>query len=200
MSKIFLFIFSISAGLSLCAQPKDFVANTRAYQQAYVANHEVVLKEARKDFRFFKPDENYLVKATFLKLQDSTGFIMKTSGSKDKKFFRYGRVSFQLNGTDLSLVVYQNEQLMQDTAFENYLFLPFTDLTNGEESYGGGRYLDLEISKLKNNSILIDFNKAYNPYCAYASGKWVQLPCSSPGKQPAHRHSCRRKSICRKVY
>ena len=176
MSKIFLFIFSISAGLSICAQPKDFVANTRAYQQAYVANHEVVLKEARKDFRFFKPDENYLVKATFLKLQDSTGFIMKTSGSKDKKFFRYGRVSFQLNGTDLSLVVYQNEQLMQDTAFENYLFLPFTDLTNGEESYGGGRYLDLEISKLKNNSILIDFNKAYNPYCAYASGYNCPVP------------------------
>ena len=176
MSKIFLFIFSISAGLSICAQPKDFVANTRAYQQAYVANHEVVLKEARKDFRFFKPDENYLVKATFLKLQDSTGFIMKTSGSKDKKFFRYGRVSFQVNGTDLSLVVYQNEQLMQDTAFENYLFLPFTDLTNGEESYGGGRYLDLEISKLKNNSILIDFNKAYNPYCAYASGYNCPVP------------------------
>ena len=176
MSKILLVIFSISAGVSICAQPKDFVANTRAYQQAYVANHEVVLKEARKDFRFFKPDENYLVKATFLKLQDSTGFIMKTSGSKDKKFFRYGRVSFQVNGTDLSLVVYQNEQLMQDTAFENYLFLPFTDLTNGEESYGGGRYLDLEISKLKNNSILIDFNKAYNPYCAYASGYNCPVP------------------------
>jgi hypothetical protein len=85
-------------------------------------------------------------------------------------------VSFQVNGTDLSLVVYQNEQLMQDTAFENYLFLPFTDLTNGEESYGGGRYLDLEISKLKNNSILIDFNKAYNPYCAYASGYNCPVP------------------------
>ena len=134
------------------------------------------MKKAKTKFRFFKPDETYQLKATFVKLQDSTGFIMKTSGTKDQKFFRYGRVSFRLNGADVSLTVYQNEQLMKDTAYENYLFVPFTDLTSGEESYGGGRYLDLEMNSIKSDFILIDFNKAYNPYCAYASGYNCPIP------------------------
>ncbi len=176
MKKIFLFIFLLSAGCSLQAQPKNYVEKIKIYQKAYVANHEVVLNKAKKKFRFFKPDEAYRLKATFVKLQDSSGFIMKTSGTKDQKFFRYGRVSFLLNGADVSLTVYQNERLMQDTAYENYLFLPFTDLTSGEESYGGGRYLDLDISSLKDDFLLIDFNKAYNPYCAYASGYNCPIP------------------------
>ena len=45
------------------------------------------------------------------------------------------------------------------------MFLPFSDLTSGNETYGGGRYIDLEIPKGK--TITIDFNQAYNPYCAY---------------------------------
>ena len=49
--------------------------------------------------------------------------------------------------------------------YEDYLFLPFTDKTNGDSSYGGGRYLDLKLPE--GDSIIIDFNQAYNPYCAY---------------------------------
>ena len=169
-------IFLCCLSTSLHAQPANYVEKIKAYQKAYVQNHEVVLKKAKTKFRFFKPDETYQLKATFVKLQDSTGFIMKTSGTKDQKFFRYGRVSFRLNGADVSLTVYQNEQLMKDTAYENYLFVPFTDLTSGEESYGGGRYLDLEMNSIKSDFILIDFNKAYNPYCAYASGYNCPIP------------------------
>jgi uncharacterized protein (DUF1684 family) len=54
---------------------------------------------------------------------------------------------------------------MRQEEYRDYLFLPFADLTNGEETYGGGRYLDLTIPT--GNTILLDFNKAYNPYCAY---------------------------------
>ena len=61
--------------------------------------------------------------------------------------------------------MYQNQDLTKKDGFDNYLFLPFLDDTNGEESYGGGRYIDLRIPK--NDELVIDFNKAYNPYCAY---------------------------------
>lgn len=176
MTKLFIILFSLAASLSLHAQPKTYVQQIKTYQKAYVQNHEVVLNKAKKKFRFFKPDETYKLKATFVKLQDTTGFIMKTSGTKDQKFFRYGRVSFRLNSADVTLTVYQNERLMQDTAYANYLFVPFTDLTSGEESYGGGRYLDLEMSSIKGDFIFIDFNKAYNPYCAYASGYNCPIP------------------------
>ncbi len=65
---------------------------------------------------------------------------------------------------------------MQDTAYKNYLFLPFTDLTSGNRSYGGGRYLDFLMEDIKSNTLIIDFNKAYNPYCAYTTGYNCPIP------------------------
>jgi uncharacterized protein (DUF1684 family) len=74
-------------------------------------------------------------------------------------------VTFNLKGNAYRLNVYQNQDLMKKEGFEDYLFLPFLDDTNGEESYGGGRYIDLGIPE--GDEVVIDFNKAYNPYCAY---------------------------------
>jgi uncharacterized protein (DUF1684 family) len=57
--------------------------------------------------------------------------------------------------------------------------LAFTDLTNGEDTYGGGRYIDLYISDIAEGHITIDFNKAYNPYCAYSDGYNCPIPPAS---------------------
>jgi len=65
---------------------------------------------------------------------------------------------------------------MTSTDYADYLFIPFTDNTSGNESYGGGRYLDYKISDIKNNKLLLDFNKAYNPYCAYTTGYNCPIP------------------------
>lgn len=54
--------------------------------------------------------------------------------------------------------------------------LPFTDITSGDESYGGGGYLDFRVGEIKNNVLVFDFNKAYNSYCAYAKGYNCPLP------------------------
>ena len=61
--------------------------------------------------------------------------------------------------------IYQGEENMQTEGLEDYLFMPFLDDTNGTTSYAGGRYIDLRIPE--GDSIIIDFNTAYNPYCAY---------------------------------
>ena len=170
---IILFCF---ISTSLQAQPKNYIDKIKDFQQAYVKGHEVVLKKDKNYFRFFPVNKKYHVKASFNKLADTVGFIMKTSGTKDKKFFRYGTIHFVIDGITLKLTLFQSQQLLTDTAFKDYLFLPFTDLTSGEESYGGGRYLDPKLSDIKKNFILIDFNEAYNPYCAYTSGYNCPIP------------------------
>jgi hypothetical protein len=122
----------------------------------------------RKDFNgleFFKPDTSFTVRATFTRTPDATPFLMPTTTDRMSKEVVFGIVSFQLKGSSYQLEVYQNEELKEDEGYEDYLFLPFTDTTNGNETYGGGRYIDLRIPK--GDEIVIDFNKAYNPYCAY---------------------------------
>jgi uncharacterized protein (DUF1684 family) len=61
--------------------------------------------------------------------------------------------------------VYQGEEALQKEDGSNYLFLPFMDDTNGSSTYAGGRYIDLTIPE--GDTLQIDFNSAYNPYCAY---------------------------------
>ncbi|MDO3384294.1 DUF1684 domain-containing protein, partial [Gilvimarinus sp. SDUM040013] len=78
-----------------------------------------------------------------------------------------GVASFTLKGKKFKLNIYQNQSLITSPEYKNHLFLPFNDLTNNTTSYEGGRYIDLEIPPAKSKIIIIDFNKAYNPYCAY---------------------------------
>ena len=65
---------------------------------------------------------------------------------------------------------------MKTAEYKNYLFIPFTDLTTGDESYGSGRYMDFTTDSIQSNKLTLDFNKAYNPYCAYAIGFHCPLP------------------------
>ncbi|NJB72511.1 hypothetical protein GGR42_003002 [Saonia flava] len=122
----------------------------------------------RKNFEglsFFAPDTSYVVEAKFVRTPEAVPFLMPTTSGEKSEEVVYGIVHFSLNGKEHQLEIYQNKKLMLEERYRNYLFLPFMDDTNGEETYGGGRYIDLTIPE--GNSIVIDFNKAYNPYCAY---------------------------------
>ena len=122
----------------------------------------------RKDFEglsFFKPDSNFRVEARFVRTPEAVPFLMPTTTGRKSKEVVYGLASFSLNGAVFELEVYQNQELMLQEEYRDYLFLPFLDNTNGEETYGGGRYIDLSIPE--GDTLIIDFNKSYNPYCAY---------------------------------
>lgn len=119
-----------------------------------------------KGHDFYPFDAAYRVKAQFTALEDAPFFEMKTTTSRLPKYRVYGYLKFQINGVDEQLTVYQSLDLMRNPAYRDYLFLPFTDDTNGETTYGGGRYLDLQ--KWEGDTVIIDFNRAYNPYCAYS--------------------------------
>jgi uncharacterized protein len=142
----------------------------KSYIKNYINTHEVVKGEGRKSFRFFDINEKYRVVAKFEKAQTDQWFEMPTSGRIKKVFRVYGILSFKINDTLVKLNLYQSQGLMNNDQYKNYLFLPFTDATTGNETYESGRYIDLQTSDIKNNEVVIDFNKAYNPYCAYVSG------------------------------
>ncbi|SDR70518.1 DUF1684 domain-containing protein [Christiangramia echinicola] len=162
---------------TLIAQEPESIKSSREFQKEldheYADPKESPL-EAKdlKEFKgldFFEVDASYIVKAEFVRTPSEPPFAMKTSTERLPIYVKYGELYFSLNGKDLKLNVYQNQDLVQDPKYFDYLFLPFTDLTNGDSTYAGGRYIDLRIPE--SNEVLIDFNKAYNPYCAY-SGKY----------------------------
>lgn len=122
----------------------------------------------RKNFEsldFFGPDTNYIVTAKFSRTLEAIPFLMPTTTDRKSKEVVYGIAEFYLNGKNHRLEIYQNQELMKEEGYEDYLFLPFTDQTNGEETYAGGRYIDLRIPG--SDDLAIDFNRAYNPYCVY---------------------------------
>lgn len=127
-------------------------------------------KEDMKKFKtleFFDIDENYNIEADFELTPNTTVFEMPTTTDRLPLYRKYGIARFTLNGKKMELSIYQNQQLMTDFNYKDYLFLPFNDTTNGTTTYGGGRFMDLEIPKKGSKKIRVDFNKAYNPYCAY---------------------------------
>jgi uncharacterized protein (DUF1684 family) len=118
-----------------------------------------------KSLDFYPINEKFFVTATFVRTEKEKPFGMKTSTERTPSYVKYGEVHFIIEGQPLKLNVYRNMELSKKKEFKEYLFLPFSDLTSGNESYIGGKYIDLKIPK--GNSIAIDFNTSYNPYCAY---------------------------------
>lgn len=168
---IVVFLFS-----QISFAQKKYKDSLITYQQNYVATHEVVGNDDKKYIQFYKIDKSFCVTATFKKTNDKEGFDMNTSSGMKKKYFKYGMLTFKLHDSLLHLYVYQSKDLMKQEKLKEYLFVPFGDATSGFESYGGGRYIEFYISDIKNNQVIIDFNKAYNPYCAYATGYNCPIP------------------------
>lgn len=158
------------------SQSTSYADSINAFRQEYINTHEVITDSARRRlFNFFKPDIRYRFNAAFTRLPDTSGIDMITYSKKKKAFLIYGYADFQLNGRSCRLYMYQYRKLMNDPAHKDDLFVPFTDKTSGKKSYAC-RYLDLTIGDIHDNRIIIDFNKSYNPYCAYKDGFNCPVP------------------------
>ena len=165
-----LFFFSF---LLPNAQEQWSEANVLEFQKTI--NKEFSTKEESpltdedfKDFKqidFYPINSKFAVVAQFVKSKNEKSFKMKTTGTRTPKYIKYGVLHFEIDGKKMSLNLYQNIELNKKEGYEDYLFLPFSDLSCGKESYIGGRYIDMRFPK--STTVLIDFNKAYNPYCAY---------------------------------
>lgn len=125
-----------------------------------------------KGHDFFPINENFRVVANYERLEDPITILMETSTSRLPEYIKYAKISFELEGKTHELILYKSKTQSSDPKYIDYLFLPFTDLTNGEDSYDVGRYIDVKIPI--GNTVIIDFNKSYNPYCAYS--KYYSCP------------------------
>ena len=171
---LFIFNFQILFAQSYA---DSIYAHREKYKLEFLEEKRSPLKEADTSFlRFFKPDSKYRIVASLILTPDDVPFEIPTSSGKKKMFRKYGVIRFRLKGKNCSLEVYQNMSLMNDSAHHDHLFIPFKDLTNYKETYGGGRYIDLSIKDVVNNTLLLDFNKCYNPWCAFASGYNCPIP------------------------
>lgn len=119
-----------------------------------------------KKHDFFPIDLTYAVVAHITLTPESDFAPMKATNVIVEEYRTYGIAHFTMDGQSFSLPLYQSKKLLQNPEYTDYLFVPFTDLTTGVETYGGGRYLGLRIPK-EGNELVINFNVAYNPYCAY---------------------------------
>jgi uncharacterized protein (DUF1684 family) len=120
-----------------------------------------------KALDFYPVNEKFFVVAKFIRTEDEKPFEMKTSTDRKPMYVKYGEAHFAIDGSAFKLNIYKNIELSEKEEYKDYLFLPFSDLTSGKESYVGGKYIDLKTPK--GDTIIIDFNKSYNPYCAYNS-------------------------------
>lgn len=178
MKTILAFVYAF---LSLSAFGQSAYADSLLeFRKQYIENHEVVRGGDKKFLHFFSPSEQYKVLATVEKTPNSPWFKMETSGLLRPLYRVFGKAHFILNGDSVHLDILQSQSLLLNEQYKNYLFIPFTDLTNGNASYDGGRYLDFTFDDIKNRKLLIDFNKCYNPYCAYVSDKYN---CPIPPKE-----------------
>lgn len=125
-----------------------------------------------KALNYYATDSTFRVTATLKRTADAKYFQMPTSSGLTKKLVKYGILTFRLNGKLSTLSVYQSDSVTREKfpEYAHLLFIPFKDTTNRTDTYRGGRYIDIVMPK--DNKVILDFNLAYNPSCAYGSDKY----------------------------
>ncbi|RDC55755.1 DUF1684 domain-containing protein [Pedobacter chinensis] len=174
LSVFFLFISLNSFAQTYSGQIAKHREN---YKQDFIKDSYAPLKENDlQNLHFYDADSTYKVLADIEILKNEKIFKMPTYDGTSKEFYRYAKIKFTLNGKPITMTLYKSIALASNPAYKDLLFLPFTDETNNKETYGGGRYIDLSSKAILNHKIEVDFNKAYNPYCAYSDGYRCPVP------------------------
>lgn len=150
----------------------------RRQKDEFFASYESPLEYTHRSsfdgLRYFDPNPE-LVFTVSMEPADNAEITVETTDGQSRTYRRAGAVTLDVNGESVRLVAYE-------TGHPGF-FIPFRDSTSGKETYGGGRYLDIEPNS--DGTLTIDFNLAYNPYCVYNDGyscplpptdNWLQVP------------------------
>lgn len=136
----------------------------------YAHDHQSPLTSTQqrsfKGLAYFPENKALVIKAKIDRKVEPGVVRMQTTKGEEQAYRRYGVVRFHVDGLPAQVTLYES-------AGSHDLFLPFRDATSGKETYGAGRYLDLHAH---GDEIVIDFNYAYNPYCAYNQDWNCPLP------------------------
>ena len=170
MKKLILIICAI---ITSCATQSSAISEARKFQKELNAEYKKLKTTplrgdnftSFKEHPFFPINSQYRVTAKLVRTENAIPFENPTSSGNTQPYKEYGKATFQLHGKPYSLTIYQSLNLIKKEGFHDHLFLPFRDETNGKETYGGGKYMDLRIPK--SDEIVLDFNLSYQPFCAY---------------------------------
>jgi uncharacterized protein (DUF1684 family) len=175
--KIYILILCILSVLFSCnSQGKRALLGKTEYQQKLNASYKDASKSPlkKKDLKqfkgldFFPVDAAFIVTATLVKTLNAPTFEMATTTDRKPLYKEYGTLNFLIKGKACELTIYRSQDDLRDEKYKDYLFLPFTDATSSDESYGGGRYMDvMTTDENADGTIELNFNNTYNPYCAY---------------------------------
>ncbi|MDQ0638685.1 uncharacterized protein (DUF1684 family) [Pedobacter sp. W3I1] len=147
------------------------------YKQDFIKDERSPLKKNDlQNLHFYEADSAYKILADVEILKNEKVFKMPTFNGSSSDYYKYAHVNFILNDKKIQMTLYRSVSLSTNPVYKDHLFLPFTDETNNKETYGGGRYIDLDAKEIVDHHIEIDFNKAYNPYCAYSDGYRCPVP------------------------
>ncbi len=166
---LLIFFSQISFGQTRLSHTDEILKFQAEINRGYLDAEETPLRGENftrfKSHPFFPINPAYRVEARFVRTPDAVPFDIPTSSGHARPYVEFGEAVFKIEGKLFKLKIYQSLELIKKPEYKDHLFLPFRDATNGKDTYGGGRYLDLEIPA--GDVILVDFNKAYQPYCAY---------------------------------
>jgi uncharacterized protein (DUF1684 family) len=147
-------------------------------------------REKFKGLDYYPPNPDYRFELKLHEHSEKKRIKMSYTRGEEKEFLRWGELRFEIGGKEQVLQAYKS------SPEEERLFVPFRDATSGKETYGAGRYLDLEpqIHLTVKRKWIIDFNRAYNPWCAYSEDyacpfvppeNWLKVPiCAGEKKNP----------------
>jgi len=114
---------------------------------------------------YFAPNPDYKFLADLEVYENPETIQMQMTGGEPEAYLKFGKATIEIEDKPYELTLFKKV----NSEGPEQLFVPFTDKTNGFETYGGGRFLDLPMPGPNAAGIEIDFNKAYNPFCAYNS-------------------------------
>ncbi|HET7324092.1 MAG TPA: DUF1684 domain-containing protein [Halococcus sp.] len=138
----------------------------RAQKDEFFEEHpqSPIPRDERDDFSglsYYPLDDSYRFEVELTPFDDHETLTVETTQDGTQRYYRWGKFHFELGGEEYALTAYKGDPT------ETRLWAPFRDETSGEETYGAGRYLDLDAEDRSDGTWQLDFNAAYNPFCAY---------------------------------
>jgi len=190
-----LIYFSLSTGPSREEYAASIKADRQRKDESMINGSESPFKNSKEPFdslSYFPPDTRYRIVADLEPIRQKQVRLLITNRSEYQRYLDYAWATFQLDGKDCKLLILE---VMDMGPNRGKLFLAFADETSTKETYGGGRYMDLKKVPAA-TTIALDFNKAYNPYCAYNHNYSCPLPPPEnllhvpipAGEKVYHRH------------
>lgn len=156
---------------------KEIFAYRKTHLDELLSDPRKPITSEEKDLiKYFSFKKSWQVEAEYVPLEKEPVFQMPTYSGVTREYRKFATATFYRRKKKVTVYLYQNMTLIRQPQYKDYLFFPFKDNTNGKESYGGGRYMDVRISEVKDGKISLHFNKAYNPYCAYNEGFNCPIP------------------------